>query len=315
MSTAAPATIRVLTEDEWLPRAEAHGRRVDRYAVPFLERRHTGRKHPVEDFLFTYYTHKPGQLRRWHPGAGTVLLGPHARERETWKHYRTLTAEELGTLGLAQGAAAVTMDREGFLSDRREAVDFARIILGGTQSRPAQFGCFGLHEWAMVYRQEKFELRHEYLALRLGGEATDQVVEGHRIRCSHFDAFRFYTPDATPLNELQPTRETQRTLEQPGCLHANMDVYKWAYKLAPLLPSEFVMDCFELSYRIRAMDMQASPYDLAAWGYDPIRIETPEGKAEYVARQRGFSEETQQLRARFLDLLDRTVPSTPQETR
>jgi len=315
VSTAAPAAIRVLSEDEWLPHAEAHAARVDRYAVPFLERRHTGRKHPVEDFLFTYYTHKPGQLRRWHPGAGTVLLGPHARERQTWKHYRALTPEELDALGLSPEAVAVTVDVEGFLTDRREAVGFARIILGGTLARPAQFGCFGLHEWAMVYRQEKFELRHEYLGLRLGGEATDQVVENHRIRCSHFDAFRFYTPDATPLNELQPTRETQRDLEQPGCLHANMDVYKWAYKLTPLLPSEFVMDCFELSYRIRAMDMQASPYDLAAWGYDPIRIETPEGKAEYVAQQRGFAEETQGLRARFLELLDRTVPSTPQETR
>lgn len=315
MSATVPATDHVLSQDEWLPHAEAHAARVDRYAVPFLERRHTGRKHPVEDFLFTYYTHKPGQLRRWHPGAGTVLLGAHARERQTWKHYRALTPEELDGLGLSPDAVAVTVDVEGFLTDRREAVDFARIILGGTLARPAQFGCFGLHEWAMVYRQEKFELRHEYLGLRLGGEATDQVVEGHRIRCSHFDAFRFYTPDATPLNELQPTRETQRDLEQPGCLHANMDVYKWAYKLTPVLPSKFVMDCFELSYRIRAMDMQASPYDLAAWGYDPIRIETPEGKAEYVARQRGFAEETQELRARFLELLDRTVPSTPQETR
>ena len=77
MSTAAPAAIRVLSEDEWLPHAEAHAARVDRYAVPFLERRHTGRKHPVEDFLFTYYTHKPGQLRRWHPGLVGVV-----REKE-----------------------------------------------------------------------------------------------------------------------------------------------------------------------------------------------------------------------------------------
>ena len=48
-----------------------------------------------------------------------------------------------------------------------------------------------------------------------------------------------------------------------------MDVYKWAYKLTPALPGELVMDCFELSWRIREMDMQASPYDLAAWGYEP----------------------------------------------
>ena len=114
----------------------------------------------------------------------------------------------------------------------------------------------------MVYRQDKFELRHEYLQLRLGSGRTDEVVEENRIRCSHFDAFRFYTPDAVPLNSLVPSRENQRTMEQPGCLHANMDLYKWAYKLSPLLPSELVMDCFELSWRIRAMDMQASPYDL-----------------------------------------------------
>ena len=85
----------------------------------------------------------------------------------------------------------------------------------------------------MVYRQDKFDLRHEYLQLRLGAERTDEVVEENRIRCSHFDAFRFYTPDAVPLNSMAPSRENQRTMEQPGCLHANMDLYKWAYKLAP----------------------------------------------------------------------------------
>ncbi|MFJ3957018.1 3-methyladenine DNA glycosylase [Arthrobacter sp. NPDC090010] len=303
--TASPA---VLSQDAWLPLAQAHAARVDRYAVPFLQRRHTGRKHPVEDFLFTYYTHKPGQLRRWHPGAGTVLTGPSAEERLGWKHYRALDETERTELHLEPGLPAVTVDTEAFLADRREAVDFARIILGGTLARPAQFGCFGLHEWAMVYRQEKFQLRHEYLTLRLGGGGTDQVVEEHRIRCSHFDAFRFYTPDAVPLNELQPTRSTQRELEQPGCLHANMDVYKWAYKLSPLLPSEFLMDCFELSYRIRAMDMQASPYELSDWGYPAIRIETTEGKAEYVAHQREFSHQSQELRERFLGLLDTSLP-------
>ncbi len=96
-----------------------------------------------------------------------------------------------------------------------------------------------------------------------------------------------------------PTRENQRQLEQPGCLHANMDLYKWAYKLSPALPSELVMDCFELSWRVRAMDMKASPYDLAEWGYPPIRIETPDGKADYVARQRAFAQEAAVLRSRL----------------
>jgi len=209
----------------------------------------------------------------------------------------------------------VTFDRARFLADRHEAVVFADIILRGTAARPAQFGCFGLHEWAMVYRQDKFDLRHEYLQLRLGPAGTDKVVEDNRIRCSHFDAFRFYTPDAIALNELAPSRENQRHMEQPGCLHANMDLYKWAYKLLPALPSELVMDCFELSWRIRAMDMQASPYDLAEWGYPPIRIETTEGKAAYVEHQRAFAAEAAALRGRLAQALAPLKPSeTPSET-
>ncbi|MDI3241159.1 3-methyladenine DNA glycosylase [Arthrobacter sp. AL08] len=289
-----------LSTDHWLPRQAAHHARVRRYADPYLARRSAGKKHPVEDFLFTYYTQKPGQLLRWHPGAGVVLSGPAAAERTGWKYYRAADDGELAAAGLPPGTTAATVDVEAFVRDRREALVFAGIILAGTAARPAQFGCFGLHEWAMVYRQDKFELRHEYLQLRLGSERTDEVVEQNRIRCSHFDAFRFYTPDAVPLNSLAPSRENQRSMEQPGCLHANMDLYKWAYKLAPLLPSELVMDCFELSWRIRAMDMQASPYDLDEWGYPAILIETPEGKAAYIEYQRAFSTEAQDLRERLL---------------
>jgi hypothetical protein len=304
--------LRLLAADEWRALDEAHQQRVSRYADPYLARRSAGQKHPVEDFLFTYYTQKPGQLRRWHPGAGMVLTGADAAARSGWKHYRTLDDGELASLGLPPDGTAVTVDVAAFLDDRRDAVDFAGIILRGTAARPAQFGCFGLHEWAMVYHQDRFDLRHEYLRLRLGPEGTDKVVEDNRIRCTHFDAFRFYTPDAVPLNEVAPSRETQRLMEQPGCLHANMDLYKWAYKLLPLLPSELVMDCFELSWRIRAMDMQASPYDLAAWGYPAIPIETPHGKAAYVEHQRSFAAEAAVLRDRLALELAAASAQVPQ---
>ena len=306
---AGLSKLHCLPQGAWLERQAAYQTRVRRYADPYLARRSSGRKHPVEDFLFTYYTQKPGQLLRWHPGAGVVLSGSAAAERTGWKYYRTPDDGELAAAGLPPGSAAVTVDVEAFVRDRRDALQFAGIILAGTAARPAQFGCFGLHEWAMVYRQDKFDLRHEYLQLRLGSGRTDEVVEENRIRCSHFDAFRFYTPDAVPLNSLAPSRENQRSMEQPGCLHANMDLYKWAYKLAPLLPSELVMDCFELSWRIRAMDMQASPYDLLEWGYPAILIETAEGKAEYVQYQRAFSAESQELRHRLLRELTPLLPS------
>lgn len=293
-----------LPESVWQARAAAHQQRVDRYAAPYLARRSANQKHPVEDFLFTYYTQKPGQLSRWHPGPGLVLTGAAAAERLGWKFYRPAAGNELEAAGAPTEGPGVVLDLEKFLEQRKEAVDFARIILGRTAARPAQFGCFGLHEWAMVYQQEANAVRHEYLELRLGSAGTDRTVEENRIRCTHFDAYRFYTPQASGLNELRPTRENQRDLEQPGCLHANMDLYKWAYKLSPVLPSELVMDCFELSWRIRAMDMQASPYDLAAWGYPPIPIETAAGKSDYVAHQRAFSAESAVLRERLRAAVD-----------
>lgn len=92
------------------------------------------------------------------------------------------------------------------------------------------------------------------------------------------------------MNELQPTRETQLVLEQPACLHANMDVYKWAYKLLPLVDSTLVMDCFDLAWDARELDMRAAPYEIREWGYEPIPVETAEGKAEYVRIQRELSE-------------------------
>ena len=81
----------ILTEDQWLPLARKHRERVQPFVEGFLARRSAGRKHPVEDFLFTYYSQKPGQLLRWHPGAGVVLTGTAAGERRDWKFYRALS--------------------------------------------------------------------------------------------------------------------------------------------------------------------------------------------------------------------------------
>ncbi|MBP3035869.1 3-methyladenine DNA glycosylase [Arthrobacter sp. zg-ZUI100] len=299
-----PTDPTVLTEDQWLPRSRQHRERVQPFVDGFLARRSAGQKHPVEDFLFTYYSQKPGQLLRWHPGAGVVLTGPAAAERAGWKFYRILTPAERAAAGLEADIPAVTVDLPAFAAARGEAVGFTRMLLSRTAARKPTLGCFGMHEWAMAYRSENNGIRHEYLQLRLGVQGTDELVERSRIRCTHFDAFRFYTPEAVPLNELTPTRQNQADLEQPGCLHANMDLYKWAYKLVPLLPSELVMDCFELSWRIREMDMRASPYDLQDWGYAPIPVETPAGRSAYAGAQRDFSEESQQLRARILGLLE-----------
>ena len=77
--------------------------------------------------------------------------------------------------------------------------------------------------------------------------------------------------------------------------------------LAPLVGSETVVDCFELARDIRTLDMRASPYDLAELGYEPVRIETPEGRAAYAVAQKGFAERAAPLRARLLTIADRAL--------
>jgi hypothetical protein len=276
----------LLARDDWQESEAAHRARADDLTAAHRERAARGETHPVEDFLFTYYSYKPAVLRRWHPGVGIDLAEAQATDRAVWRWY---------SAGTAPGSLRV--DASGFRAAKQQLVTSVERILRFTATRPASFGCFGLHEWAMVYRQG--EHRHP-VPLRLGQRATDDVVDAHDLRCTHFDAFRFFTDDAVPRNRTALTRDGQVLTEQPGCLHANMDVYKWAVKLGPLVPGDLLLDAFELARDIRYLDMQASPYDMEAWAGEPVRIETPEGKAEYVRRQRGFSERAQILRKRLL---------------
>jgi hypothetical protein len=81
-----------------------------------------------------------------------------------------------------------------------------------------------------------------------------------------------------------------------------MDLYKWAFKLAPFAPAELIADCFALARDIREIDMRASPYDFSALGFAPVKIETPEGRAEYERHQRAFAARAEPLRARLLAL-------------
>lgn len=297
MTLAYDRGVQVLDEAEWRRRTAVHEARVDSATTAHLARRRDHRKHPVEDFLFTYYSFKPAQLRRWHPGAGVGLSGGAASPHGEWRFY---TVED----------DVVGVDVEAFTAARGDTLRFVRDLLVRTAGRPARFGCFGLHEWAMVYRLDPSDVRHAGWPLRLGASGTDSVVESHQVACSHFDAYRFFTPEAAPLNALTPTRESQPTLEQPGCLHAGMDLYgRVGVKLVPAISSDLLMDCFELARDIRSLDMRASPYDLRKLGYEPVPIETAEGKAAYVAEQRAFAQRGQVLRERLITVCDKIMQS------
>lgn len=278
----------VLEKPRWQQLAAAHAARAKRFTAAHLERRARGQKHAIEDFLFTYYSYKPALLAKWHPGVGITLADASAYAN--WRYYHATVH-------------GYTVDIAEYFRLRAQTVSFIRTLLSNTLANPPRFGCFGLHEWAMVYKLTPEQLRHQQLPLRLGGSASDRVVEEHRITCTHFDAYRFFTPAAVRLNTQRPTRQTQITTEQAGCLHAGMDVYKWAVKLGPLVSGELLLDCFELARDIRYVDMQASPYDVSSFGLAAIPIETAAGKREYLQRQQEFTRRGNLLRKRLLAVL------------
>jgi hypothetical protein len=279
----------VLTPAEWLPRRERHRNRVTALLGGYLGQRAEGKSNPVIDFLFTYYNLTAGQLRRWHPGFGVTLTGPESRD------YAKLR-------GYGQTDSGVTV-RPDHLTQRLGTVEYVRRLTAATTTRPANLGCFGMHEWAMVYQTEAGDLRHD-VPLRLGRDGTDAVVESIPLQCNHFDAFRFFTDSARPRNAVQLSRADQIGSEQPGCLHANMDLYKWSYKLSPLIDSETLLDCLELAAAAREIDMRASPYDLSGYGYPPIAVEDAAGRAEYVRCQKAIAARAEPLRAALLARCD-----------
>lgn len=270
-------------------RAVRHGDRTRPWVDARLSRRAEGRKHAIDDFLFDYYPYSPAKLSMWHPGFPVILEGPGADSY-------------LSVPGYVRVREGVTADVT-YLATKSPRLDVAIRILSGTAARRPVVGCFGLHEWAMVYGQTQDQVRHEYLPLRVSPAEVSATVESVGLRCTHIDAFRFFTPQAVALNSLEPTRANQPELEQPGCLHAAMDLYKLAGWFSPLVGSDLLMDCFENAARARRLDMQASPYDVSGFGLSAIRVETPAGRREYVAAQQDLMAATDPLRAKLLDSL------------
>lgn len=261
-----------------------------------LTQNHRQAKHenPTEDFLFRYYAYSPAHLKKWHPGWGIELSDASTSQRSDWKWYTQGSTDN-----------SIRVDHEAFRQHKRALIESSERILQKTYKREPSFSCFAFHEWAMVYQSDTH--RHN-VPLRLSQQETDEVVRSHTIKCTHFDAYRFFTPDALELNAQILSRHDQERTEQPGCLHANMDLYKWAIKLGPLIPGNLLLDTFELAQNLRMLDVQASPYDMSDWGLAPIKVETAEGKSEFILKQRKLTEASQDLRRRILDRLT-TAPN------
>lgn len=279
--------------EEWLQRKHEHEMRVSAHADAFVDRRSRDAKHPVHDFLFTYYSFAPAKLKQWVPpyGVGLEVTNPDL-EACPWLQSERFVCEK----GLLH------VDARRFMQREREFAAWVAMLCTRILGRAGRFTCFGLHEWAMVYHQSVQQVRHQGYELRLPPHELAAFVESLPVCCSHYDAFRFFTPDARPLNVLQPTLDSRPDLEQAACLHANMDLYKWSSKLWPWTGSDLIGECFELALKGRDLDMRASPYDLSSLGYEPVKIETAEGRVQYEREQRELAAQAAELRRGLLNV-------------
>lgn len=278
-------------------REHSHAVRTLPWVRDRLARRFVGQKHPVDDFLFDYYPYSIAKLTTWHPGWGAVIERDDAFLSRHKDYVRVESGVTLGTAGLMK---------------RAERLQLASTLLRNTHDRAPLFNCFGMHEWAMVFRGQSSDVRHPEFPLRLEPSEIERAVNEVGLRCTHLDAFRFFTAEAVPLNEHQLTRASQPDFEQPGCVHAAMDLYKYAMWAGPYLPSELAADCFGLARTARTLDMQASPYDLRELGFEAIPMETREGRSHYVLRQRELSTEAQLLRKTLLIAIDELLNAANQ---
>jgi hypothetical protein len=288
-----------LADAEWRALAAAHFDRAKVHTGPARERRDRGLPHPIADFLFEYYPYPFALLEQWHPGIGTgIEWSISVSEDPMFSH--------LSGRGYRHENGVLFADSSLMPEKEKQRLEWICNLLEATRDRAPNFACHGLHEWAMVYGGQT--VRHEkILSLRLPQHDIDNFVASRAICCSHHDAFRFFAPDAKPFNRLQPSLATREDHEQPGCLHANMDLYKWAAKAMPWCGSELLLDCFELAVRIRDLDMRASPYDLTAWGREAVCIETADGRKAYENEQRVLAAEAQPLRDRLIAIIRQTL--------
>ncbi len=282
----------VLSRDRWMAMKQRHEDELAGLLDPYLEKRSRQIKDPVLDFLFEYYAFRPSHLKRWTPGIGVHLECDEPSE-----------LPEISEFTVKDGTAFLNPDF--FPNKRIRSLKWTLEMLEKSGDKKPFFGCFGMHEWAMMYRAEN--VRHDQIPLRLPDEEIAEFVESRPLLCTHFDAFRFFTEKARPMNRHSLSRETFSDMEQPACVHTNMDLYKWAYKLHPWISGEIIREAFFNAVEARKTDMQASPYDATQFGLEPIKIETEQGRKEYLDKQMEIYRNSMPIREKVIGAYRRVI--------
>ena len=296
-------------------------------------RQHAVDSHPVYNFIHTYYRFPVSKLLAYSPGIGVILEGAERQDLadanignnavNNMKKTANSSGGVLSAIGVHYEEGGRGVFYSGFDRIKLETVKRSLDILVESSIKPPVFSCFGLHEWAMLYsgRREKDGphsplSKHQALPLRVSQEVLDDLVEGKTagcsLKCTHYDAFRFFHPSAMGLNlQSDLSRASQVEYEQPGCIHSTMDLFKYAYTLYPYVPASLLRESLQLAIVARKIDMRSSPYDVSGymdaqeWGDGcgdglAICVETAEGRRQFALEQEKLYQRSLHLRVQLI---------------
>lgn len=173
----------VRTVADWRSEAINHIDTMDNLLYPpggtVKSRSHLVKQHPIYNFLHTYYRYSTKNIKKYSPGLGILMVDVAADEEYLNQKFLKTSAAgtiffllimDLFTKRLQQSNFFFRICDLGLGSfyqlPRGESPDSTfgwitlsntRNILHSTSKRQPFFGCFGLHEWAMLYSGRRFE--------------------------------------------------------------------------------------------------------------------------------------------------------------
>ena len=180
---------------QWKALLSLQRQRVDKLLPTALT---SDENHPIYNFFSTYYRHLPSALRTYSPGIGVMV------STESADDYKV----DLPKKGrVAYNDSCVIFDPRSakFNENQINTLKKTLRVLEATSMRPPNFHCYNLHEWAMLYSKSKpFVTQSLPLRKSLSNKIIREVVETLGPTCTHYDAFRFFSEDAKPLNSSLP---------------------------------------------------------------------------------------------------------------
>ena len=303
---------------------------------------------PIYNFLIEYYGIKGvkgvKRLARWSPGlfchyqmdsedssnylgGGVLLEGATERDFSSLLHLRGAIMEDDGILYCPQSyynEKLIDKETDDVNNERPKSIRtvapflWYRAVLEQTVTAEPVLYCYGLHEWAMQYQPHgappppsaKYQA---HVPLRVSQDTLNAAVERVGTRCTHVDALRYFSPAAASLNfhgEILH-RMDQLRLEQPGCVHAHMDLLKIILKIEPFVSATLRSEVLKMAILARKLDIGASPYDVTStYQVEMIPIETEEGRLLYRQRQMELMKLVQPVRQELLQAYDDFLSTT-----